>query len=126
MKSPRWAEVWDVDFGVPLGHEQGKKRPAVVVSANWFNETRAELHLVVPISSTLRGIGTHYRIDPPSGGLDAPSEAMCEHLRSVAADRFVSKRGSLSREQMDELAKRIKLLILEVPPARSREDETTK
>src|SRR5581483_12432816 len=83
MSAPRWAEVWDVDFGNPVGHEQGKQRPAVVVSADWFNETRAQLHFVVPISSTIRGnIGTHYRIDAPAGGPGGDSEAMCEHRRS--------------------------------------------
>jgi mRNA interferase MazF len=124
MSAPHWAEVWDVDFGNPLGHEQGRQRPAVVVSADWFNDTRAELHFVVPISSTLRGnIGTHFRIDAPSGGLDVDSEAMCEHLRSVSAERFVQKRGVLEREQMDELTKRIKLLILQVAPPRRRERE---
>lgn len=122
MSAPRWAEVWDVDFGNPVGHEQGKQRPAIVVSADWFNETRAELHFVVPISSTLRGnIGTHYRIDAPAGGLDVNSEAMCEHLRSVSAERLVNKRGELERSQMDEITKRIKLLILQVSPPRRRE-----
>ncbi len=123
MSTPQWGEVWDVDFGNPVGHEQGKQRPAVVVTANWFNQTRAELHFVVPISSTIRGIGTHYRIDAPSGGLDIDSEAMCEHLRSVSRNRFVRKRGDLERPQMDEIAKRIKLLILEVPPTRQRNRE---
>jgi mRNA interferase MazF len=123
MSTPQWGEVWDVDFGNPVGHEQGKQRPAVVVTANWFNQTRAELHFVVPISSTIRAIGTHYRIDAPSGGLDIDSEAMCEHLRSVSRNRFVRKRGDLERSQMDEIAKRIKLLILEVPPTRQRNRE---
>ncbi len=124
MSAPHWAEVWDVDFGNPAGHEQGRQRPAVVVSADWFNDTRAELHIVVPISGTLRGnIGTHYRIDAPSGGLDVDSEAMCEHLRSVSAERFVRKRGVLDRAQMDELTKRVKLLILQVAPPRRRERE---
>jgi mRNA interferase MazF len=122
MSAPRWSEVWDVDFGNPVGHEQGNQRPAVVVSADWFNATRAELHLVVPISKTLRGnIGTHYRINAPDGGLDVDSEAMSEHLRSVSEKRFIKKRGELDRSQMDEITKRIKLLILQMPPPRRRE-----
>jgi len=123
MSTPHWGEIWDVDFGNPVGHERGRKRPAVVVTANWFNQTQAELHFVVPVSSTIRGIGTHYRINAPGGGLDIDSEAMCEHLRSVSRNRFVHKRGDLERTQMDEIAKRIKLLILELPPPRRRNGE---
>jgi mRNA interferase MazF len=108
----RWGEVWNVDFGVPKGHEHGAERPAVVVSSDWFNKTEAELHVVVPLSSKIRAIGTHFRIDPPEGGLDVPSDAMCEHIRSVSADRLASKRGALDAKTMDELVKRLKVLLL--------------
>lgn len=112
MADPLWGEVWNVDFGVPKGHEQGAERPAVVVSSDWFNKTKAELHVVVPLSSKIRSIGTHFRIDPPEGGVDVPSDAMCEHIRSVSADRFASKRGALDVKTMDELIKRLKVLLL--------------
>ncbi len=115
MSEPRWGEVWNVDFGVPEGHEQGAHRPAVVVSADWFNKTRAELHVVVPFSKQIRGIGTHLKIDPPDGGLDVASDAMCEHIRSVSTGRFASKRGSLDQTTMDELMKRVKVLLLMGP-----------
>jgi mRNA-degrading endonuclease toxin of MazEF toxin-antitoxin module len=91
------------------------RRPAVVVSANWFNDTRAELHLVVPITSRTRPIGTHYLLRAPAGGLDVDSDAMCEHLRSVSTQRFVRNRGELEREHMDELIKRIRVLTFEPP-----------
>jgi mRNA interferase MazF len=109
---PRWGEVWDVDFGVPKGHQQGAHRPAVVVSSDWFNKTRAELHIVVPFSSTIRSVGTHLKVEPPEGGLDAVSDAMSEHIRSVSADRFTHKRGDLQPRTMEELMKRLKVLLL--------------
>lgn len=115
MTDPRWGEVWNVDFGVPKGHEQGAERPAVVISSDWFNKTKAELHVVVPFSKTIRKIGTHFQVDPPEGGLDVPSDAMCEHIRSVSADRFASKRGALDSRTMDELVKRLKVLLLMGP-----------
>jgi mRNA interferase MazF len=112
MPEQRWGEVWDVDFGIPKGHEQGAQRPAVVVSSDWFNKTRAELHVVVPFSKKIREIGTHLKIEPPEGGLDVTSDAMCEHIRSVSADRFANKRGDLEPTTMDELMKRLKVLLL--------------
>lgn len=115
MADPRWGEVWDVDFGVPKGHEQGAQRPAVVVSSDWFNKTKAELHVVVPLSSKIRTIGTHLKIDPPEGGVDVESDAMCEHVRSVSADRFANKRGDLESTTMEELIKRLKVLLLMGP-----------
>lgn len=112
MSAPRWSEVWDVDFGNPVGHEQGAQRPAVIVSADWFNRTAADLHLVVPLSSKIRKLGTHLAIDPPEGGLTSRSDAMVEHLRAVSQERFTDKRGELSSETMNELIKRMKVLLL--------------
>lgn len=112
MAPPSYAEVWDVDFGNPVGHEQGEKRPAVVVSADWFNATKAELHTVVPISGSVRALGTHLAVDPPEGGLEKRSDVMCEHIRSVALERFVNKRGEFSDATMEEVVKRLKVLLL--------------
>lgn len=109
---PRWAEVWDLDLGHPQGHEQGARRPAVIVSADWFNKTKAELHVVAPISSHVRQLGTHLRIEPPEGGLEVPSDVMCEHVRAVSADRFIARRGELAEHTMDEVMKRLKVLLM--------------
>ena len=112
--SPRWAEIWNVDFGVPIGHEQGKRRPALVVSSDWFNRTRAERVVLCPLSTTIRPIGTHVRIDPPEGGVDRPSDIMVEHVRSVALDRLTgpAPKGAVSDEVMDDVLKRLKVLVL--------------
>ena len=115
MAEPRWSEVWNVDFGVSKGHEQGAQRPAVVVSSDWFNKTRAELHVVVPFSKAIRQIGTHLKVEAPEGGLEVTSDAMSEHIRSVSADRFLQKRGNLDPKTMEELMKRLKVLLLMGP-----------
>jgi mRNA interferase MazF len=112
LTAPRWSEVWEVDFGNPIGHEQAYKRPALVVSSDWFNDTKAGMHVVVPFSTTLRKLGTHYRIDPPEGGLDAPSMAMVEQIRTVSIERFSTKRGAIKAESMAEVSKRLKVLLL--------------
>jgi mRNA interferase MazF len=111
---PRWGEIWEVDFGVPIGHEQGKRRPALVVSSDWFNRTRAELVVVCPLSTRLHEVGTHVRVDPPEGGLDTSSDVMIEHLRSVASERLVSDtpRGTLEAVTMEDVVKRLKVLML--------------
>jgi mRNA interferase MazF len=56
-------EIWLVDFGEPMGHEQGYRWPAVVVSSNRMNASRAGLVIVVPITSRKRGLPSHVEID---------------------------------------------------------------
>ena len=61
----------------------------MVVSADWFNQTRAELHVVAPVSSQIRRVGTHLRIDPPepSDGDVYVSAAQVRRCELVSGDR---------------------------------------
>ncbi|MDQ3421847.1 MAG: type II toxin-antitoxin system PemK/MazF family toxin, partial [Actinomycetota bacterium] len=43
-------EIWLVDFGTPIGHEQGYRRPAMIVSADRMNTSKAGLVIVVPLT----------------------------------------------------------------------------
>ena len=45
-----------VDFGEPIGREQAGRRPALVISEDGLNDGPAGLVIVVPITSTQRGL----------------------------------------------------------------------
>lgn len=112
MASPKAlrGEVWQVDLDPIKGHEQGRVRPALIISVNDFNKTRAGLLIVVPITSTDRGIRTHVRIDPPEGGLSTPSFVMCERVRSISVERLVKRRGIASDTTMRQVEDRLRML----------------
>jgi mRNA interferase MazF len=85
-----------------------------VPSPRWgeINESRAELTIVVPLSKTIRSLGTHVRIEPPEGGVEVPSDIVCEHVRSVSLARFDGQRGRANGNTMDDVVKRLKVLFL--------------
>lgn len=80
----RRGEVWLVDFGTPVGHEQGHRRPAVVVSDDRLNRSRAELVIVIPTTTTRRGLPSHVEFEPDDGGLRETSYARVEDVKSVS------------------------------------------
>ena len=82
--TPRRGEVWLVDFGQPVGREQAGIRPAVVVSTDSLNEGPAGVVLVVPVTSARRDLPSHIEIEPGESGLDHPSYAKCEDVKSVS------------------------------------------
>src|SRR5262245_23748655 len=104
-------EVWDVDLNPVIGHGQGGKRPALVVSADDFNKTQAGLVIVVPITSKAKGIRTHVPIRPPEDGLTQPSFAKCEDLRSVSVEQLAKRRGQVSDETMRNVGDLLRLLL---------------
>ena len=108
---PRRGEVWLVDFGDPVGREQSGRRPAVVVSADALNESRAGVVIVVPCTTSRRGLPSHVEIDPARSGLDEVSYAKCEDVRSVSDERLVARLGAVSVDVAFEMARALSFLL---------------
>lgn len=104
-------EVWMVDFGQTRGHEQAGQRPALIVSVDPFNQSAAELVIVVPITSRAKGIRTHVGLNPPEGGLKVLSFAKCEDVRSVSHDRLHKRMGSVSSASMAKVEYCLRVLM---------------
>lgn len=77
-----------MDFGHPIGHEQGGLRPAVVVGSATHCRFPIDMALVVPLTTRDRGLDHHVRIDSPESGLNRPSWARTEEITTVSTQRF--------------------------------------
>jgi mRNA interferase MazF len=104
-------EVWLLDFGDPVGREQSGRRPAVVVSADSLNESRAGVIVVVPITTAYRGLPAHIEIDRQSSGLDEVSYAKCEDVKSVSEQRLIVRLGVVGDEVMFQVARALRFLL---------------
>ncbi len=111
MSAPRRGEIWVVDFGEPVGREQSGYRPAVVVSADPLNESRAGVVVVVPCTTARRDLASHIELDPSSAGLDEISYAKCEDVKSVSIERFITRVGSAPLDAMSEIAQVLRFLL---------------
>jgi mRNA interferase MazF len=109
--TPARGDVWMVDFDPIQGHEQGGRRPALVVSVDVFNSGPAELVIVLPITSKSKGVRSHVAVTPPEAGLTAKSFIKCEDVRSVAKQRFSRRRGSVSQQTMADVEYRLRILM---------------
>jgi mRNA interferase MazF len=104
-------ELWLVDFGEPIGREQSGRRPAVVVSADPLNESRAGVVIVVPTTTTPRGLPSHVEIDHASSGLDEVSYAKCEDVKSISEQRLIAQLGGVSDVVIFEIARALRFLL---------------
>lgn len=87
--------MWVVDFGTPVGREQGFQRPGIVVSSDEWNRHAATC-VVVPLTRTLSRLPTRTEIEPTeTNGLSQTSYARAEDVRSVSADRLVRRSGAV-------------------------------
>lgn len=108
---PRRGEIWLLDFSEPVGHEQAGRRPAVVVSDDDMNDGPSGLVVVVPVTSTRRGLPSHIELDGSETGLDQVSYAKCEDIKSVSVGRLVIRLGVASDEAMFEVKRILRYLL---------------
>lgn len=99
-------QVWLVDFGVPVGHEQGGERPAIVVGSAAHCRFPIDMALVVPLTARDRGLTHHVRIDSKQSGLNRPSWARSEEIMCVSRLRFTraDPLGKLSNREIASLS----------------------
>ena len=109
--TPRRGEVWLVDFGEPVGHEQSGSRPAVVVSSDLLHDSRAGVVIVVPLTTTCRGLPSHVEIDRGESGLDDVSYAKCEDVKSISEQRLAGRLGVASDEALFQMTRALHFLL---------------
>lgn len=105
------SEIWLADLNPVRGHEQAGRRPVLVVSVDAFNQSRADIVVVIPITSTLRPIPFHVVVQPPEGSLTNPSALLCEAVRSISKDRLVTRWGTVSPATMSQVEDRLRILL---------------
>lgn len=104
-------EIWLADLNPIRGHEQAGRRPVLIVSVDPFNQSRADLVVVIPITSTLRNIPWHIVIRPPEGGLTNPSALLCEAVRSISKERLLTRWGAATPATLALVEDRLRMLM---------------
>jgi mRNA interferase MazF len=105
------SEIWRVDLEPVLGHEQGRVRPALIVSNDISNHGPAELVTIVPITTQHRPMRSYLRIDPPAAGLKQVNYVICDQVRTISKRRLGKRYGSLAPATMAEVELRLKFLL---------------
>ncbi len=111
MTTPLRGEVWLVDLDPTRGREQTGKRPVLVISANGFNKSPADLVVILPMTSKDKAIPWHVALQPPEGGTKTKSFIMCEAVRSISHDRLVQRWGAVTPATLDEVEDRLRILF---------------
>ncbi|MEO0118557.1 MAG: type II toxin-antitoxin system PemK/MazF family toxin [candidate division WOR-3 bacterium] len=87
-----------VDLGETVGHEQKGKRPAVIVSHEFFS-----VIIIVPLTTKEKPWWTVVEIEKGEGGLNERSFALCHQLRAISVKRITNKFGSLKSDTLNKI-----------------------
>lgn len=101
------ADVWVAYFDPVVGHEQGGRRPAIIVSSDVLHEIPSALVFVVPVTTRNLGVRAHVGIQFSEGSLPHESFAMTEQLRSFSRLRLRKRVGSVDQPTLSLIRQRI-------------------
>ncbi len=97
-KNVKRGDVWLINLDPVIGYEQSGVRPALVISDDLFNQSMAELHIVLPITSKNKKIASHVEIQYDF--LPSTSYIKTEDIRSVSKERLLKKIGAVDHPVM--------------------------
>ncbi|MBA2335429.1 MAG: type II toxin-antitoxin system PemK/MazF family toxin [Pyrinomonadaceae bacterium] len=112
MSLPLRGEIWLTTLDPTIGREQSGTRPALIISDDLFNQSHAELVVVLPITSKHKGIRSHVPVSPPEGGLNVASYIKCEDVRSISIQRFGRRLGKVTARTMNEVENRLRIILV--------------
>jgi len=107
------AEVWWIDFGVPVGSEPGYRRPALIVSSDRFNRSRLATVIVSAITSNTRLAQAPGNVALPigAGGLEKDSVVNVSQTLVVDRRRLLRRSGALEGATMRDVDAGLRLLL---------------
>lgn len=111
LTQPKRGEVWRVDLDPVRGHEQGRLRPALVLSNDIYNSGPACLVTVVPITARARSLRSYLQITPPEGGLPQVSYIICDQVRTISTERLGKRFGRVDAGTMAAVGERLRILL---------------
>ncbi len=105
-------ELWLVDFGDPYPGEPAWCRPALVVGPPHTFGSGFPFAIIVPLTTTDRGLSLHVEIDPNTAtGLKHTSFAQCELIRSVNRGRLVRRLGVVGPAASQQVQRVTRILL---------------
>lgn len=99
-------DVLLADLDPVTGHDQGGRRPVLVLSGPSYNELRNEQLIVAAITSRQRGLPFHIPVGADSG-LRLPSWVQSESVRAISAHRVIRQLGHARPDTVTEVRNRV-------------------
>ena len=108
---PARGDIWLTDFGVPVEHDAGYRRRALVISSNRLNRAGA-VAVVVPVTSRERHVPTHVRVSARQGtGLRNESWAPVGDVKSVSMERLEEHLGEIDNLTLSKVEEALRLIL---------------
>ena len=95
-------ELWWADYGFPFGREPGYKRPVIIIQNDYFNNSKINTTIVIPLSTNviLANVPGNIFIGKKESKLNYDSVILFSQVGVIDKQRLIEKISKINREIM--------------------------
>jgi len=109
----RRGELWWADFGIPFGSETGYRRPVLVMQNDFFNDSKINTTVVIPLTTNL------ILADAPGNVLIAKDESklkkdsvmVISQIQAIDRRRLIEKITKLDRAMIEDVENNVLFIM---------------
>jgi mRNA interferase MazF len=106
-------EVWWADFGIPFGSEPGYKRPVIIIQNDFFNNSKINTTIVIPLTTNLilADAPGNILITRQESKLKKDSVITISQIEVIDRQRLIEKITKIDRTIMEQIENNILFIL---------------
>ena len=106
-------ELWWVDYGIPYGSEPGYRRPVIVMQNDFFNNSKINTTIVIPLSTNLllADVPGNIFIDKNESNLGKDSVILLSQIGVIDKQRLTEKISKINKNIIEKIENNILFIL---------------
>jgi mRNA interferase MazF len=106
-------ELWWADFGIPFGSEPGYKRPVLIIQNDFFNKSKINTTIVIPLTTNmlLADAPGNILITKHESKLNKDSVLTISQIEVIDRQRLIEKITKLDRILIEKIENNILFIL---------------
>jgi mRNA interferase MazF len=106
-------ELWWVDYGIPYGSEPGYRRPVIIMQNDFFNNSKINTTVVIPLTANLllADVPGNILLNKKDTRLNKDSVILISQMGVIDKERLIEKISKINSEIMKKLENNIAFIL---------------
>jgi len=106
-------ELWWADFGIPFGSEPGYKRPVLIIQNDFFNNSKINTTIVIPLTTNLllADAPGNILITKQKSRLKKDSVITISQIEVIDRQRLIEKITKIDRSIIEKIENNILFIL---------------
>ena len=106
-------ELWWADYGIPFGSEPGYRRPVIILQNDFFNNSKINTTIVIPLSTSLllADVPGNVFIGKKESKLSKDSVILLPQIGVIDKQRLIKKVSTISKNIMKKIENNMAFIL---------------